>query len=1591
MKRNSRLILLASIIIISALGWNYTPRATTQSRQKGEGGAIIKAESKRLENYDIRDDQAQESRTALESYRRTLGARQAANVEQQRKASANAKAALAASVPALRVSLNKTLNTTEIVGIEGHERFLTAPSSEKRETITRNFIAQNAALYGLSATQATQLTKFTDYTNPAGNLSFVGFKQEINGIPVFQGEIQLALTERGEIARTTGLLAPALDYATLSTKAKLSAPEAASAAAQAIGVKADAATFSVKSISGSDSSNSNNNSNSDNHTTLLERGTFTEDIKARLVYFQLAPGVATLAYSMTLWEDVAAYYILVDANTGRLLWRKNIVSEQTQSAIYSVYNNDSPAPLSPSNATPGSGIQGAPISRTTFNIVSELPGFDNLGWIPDGINTTTGNNVDAGLDIESPDDIDANGRAVGTPFRTFNFAYNPPPGGTDAPSGTNFRMGAVTNIFFWSNRYHDRLYQLGFTEAARNFQDDNFGRGGVGNDHVSAEAQDYLGHNNASFGTPADGTPPRMTMYLYNGSTPDRDSDLDADVFLHELTHGTSNRLHADGSGLTGAEALGMGEGWSDFYARALLSSSDEDVNGVYPMSAYTARDFLSEFTGDSLSTDNSYYGIRRFPYAVKSNVGANGRPHNPLTFADTSYAQIDLSDGAYPPSPLWDIVPAGEAHSLGEIWCMMLLEVRARLINRLGYAAGNQRALQLVTDAMKLDPVDPTFFDGRDSLIAADNASFGGADVNDIWDGFAVRGMGFNSSYSFQTGIIESFTRPNLLVSFASFSDATTGNNNGVADPGETLIITLSLVNHLTTTANNATVTTTGGFTANYGNIPAGTTATRTFNYIVPGNALCGSLHKIPFNINSSFGPVGPVTPGLDVELGQPIISDIENFDGVSAPALPAGWTTSHTGGVPDWVTSTTNPNTLLNDAYVPVSDILGITELVSPDIPVNIPRAQLSFKNLYLTDDGMVLEISIPGVKGGAFQDILRAGGSFVSGRYNSAFKYDDPLPNRLAWRGISGGTVDTPTYVDTVINLPETAFGQSIKLKFRYACDDDHEYDLPPTAGVRIDSLRIINGFHCDPVASTCALNTPSNLTSNSDLGQCGAVVSFPTPAFTGNCATVTTSPAAGSFFPIGINTITVTGTPPSGAPVTKTFTITVSDTQAPTIACPSDITAFVDANQLSATVNFPAPSASDNCAGVNVTSQPASGSSFPVGTTLVASTATDAHGKTSTCTFNVTVRSPLIISEFRNSGPVGAQDQFIELANTTSNPITVSTTDGSDGWAVVTKAPGGAQIVAFKIPNGTIIPVNGHFLAATNPFLNGYSLGNYAAHDAISPEFQANYGFALFRTSNAANFTLANRLDAVGFASNGNTLFRKGVGLPSVNAGSEQWSMIRKIRNAVTGGNGTIQDSDDNATDFILVSTIGTVGGVNCTLGSPGPQGLTSPRINDNIVPALLDPTAALTLAPNRERNGSGNSGTLAFRRTFTNNTGANVTRLRFRIIDITTLNSPPLVVPPQAILKGKDSADQTINTGIGSILVRGVTLESPSAAGNGGLNSSFAAGTITPANPLLPTDNPATPNVFENQISVTFLMDVVQNGRFRFFVNIEELP
>jgi len=199
--------------------------------------------------------------------------------------------------------------------------------------------------------------------------------------------------------------------------------------------------------------------------------------------------------------------------------------------------------------------------------------------------------------------------------------------------------------------------------------------------------------------------------------------------------------------------------------------------------------------------------------------------------------------------------------------------------------------------------------------------------------------------------------------------------------------------------------------------------------------------------------------------------------------------------------------------------------------------------------------------------------------------------------------------------------------------------------------------------------------------------------------------------------------------------------------------------------------------------------------------------------------------------------------------------------------------------------------------------------------------------------------------------------------------------------------TPQDTGDNAADFVFVDTNGTPSGAGQRLGAPGPENSTSPIQRNSLFPGgRIFPCVASSSPPNRVRNFTADEannstfGTLSIRIRVTNNTGANVTRLRFRIIDLTTFPAPS----GYADLRARTSATTVEADPCTSLpaTIFGTTLEQPPAQPNGGaFNSTLSAGTITLATPLAPGAN------YDFQL----LFGIEQTGRFKAYVNVEALP
>jgi hypothetical protein len=1053
---------LASIVA-SALVWTLvtlllmqlSPSAASQQSIQSEKNA---AQNERLENYDIRTDES--AVASLSAFSAAAGVSELTAAKKQREMNA-AEALLKRRLPSLKIERNPELGTPEVIAvnaIEG-EAALSSGGSGKRPDILRGFLKQNDNLIGMPNRQIDGLKTVADYTNPDGNLSFVHLEQTINGIPVFRGEVKAGFNKRGEMFRVINNLAPGISDSNLSDD--FGAPEAAvQAAFKYVGREMRADDLERRTNAVAQSENKVRFGEGDWATT------------AEKMYFPTETGVARPAWRVLIWEDTAAYYVIVDAETGMLFWRKNIAQDQKMAATYNVYANDtsmirtldSPAPMSPGLINPGVGTQAPILPRTNVTLIgNEAPyTFNQKGWITDGNNTTNGNNVEAGVDRSAPSGVD---QTVTGENRVFNFNYAPAgPGGIgDSPLNTEYQKGAATHLFYLTNRYHDEMYLLGFTEAAGNFQNENFTGQGRGNDHISAEAQDYSGTNNANFFTPADGTRGRMQMYIWTLSTPNRDGDLDADIVIHELTHGLSNRLHGNSTGLTSSMSGGMGEGWSDFYAHSMLSEPTDPLNGVYPSGSYSVY--------SATTPTNYYYGGRRLPKAILAATGGlYNRPFNPMTFADIDSTQFSLNDGAYPPRTT--APAADQVHAAGEIWSSALWEVRGKLIQRLGHEAGNRRVLQLVTDGMKLAPLTPTFLQERDAILAAAQAGGAAADVVDVWAGFAARGMGFSAQVLTPgTGnntarVIEAFDLPNVVQTpNFTFTDPA-GNNNGYAEPGESLVLTVPLSNNAGETISNINLQVEGGSNAYYGDIANAQTVAKQINFTVPANAQCGSLLTLTFNISSNRGTRSETRT---LRIGTPAFAVTgQNFDAVTAPSLPNGWEKQQTGAyVTGWVTVNNGSNSQPNALFAPAPAAYGLAD-ASILARVESASSQVRFKLNYNTQtgfDGTVLEIKIGN---GEWQDILAAGGSFSSGGYNQSFAPTaaHELSNRQAWTGNSNG------FVDTVVNLPSTANNQTVVLRWRAVTNGSIS-----GIGTRIDDLQITgaklqDGFTCAPSRSTRA---------------------------------------------------------------------------------------------------------------------------------------------------------------------------------------------------------------------------------------------------------------------------------------------------------------------------------------------------------------------------------------------------------------------------------------------------------------------------------------------------------------------------------------
>jgi hypothetical protein len=534
------------------------------------------------------------------------------------------------------------------------------------------FLADNHDAFRLSAADAAGFVVTNVDAEPTRNVSHVLLQRTVNGIPVFHGGLQVQLDAGNNVVRVTADERFAVGAPV--NRLALSPEAAALAAARSFGINL-ALSVGVK----------------DGLATSFTSPTTLDPVKVEPRVFQVAPGDDRLAYQVLLsWiddhKDQQYQLVLVDAETGAQLYTGSLVNNLFSGRVFSIASQPKPSDTTD--------------TRTVVSFDGNATASPN-GWVDQPANKTTGNNAVACADTNGNNVCDA---AEVMPVATnlvFDFPYS--------PTCTTCTAAAVTNAFFYVNDWHDRTYALGFTEASRNFQTNNFGRGGAQNDPVNVDATDGSGTNNANFATPPDGSRPRMQMFRFNirQTALVQDGDFDGTVVYHENTHGLSNRLVGGGATtcLGGLQSGGMGEGWSDFVAASFLNNP---VIGAYV-------------------TGNTTVGIRR------------------MSMANSTFTFNSIKNGTL-----------AEVHDIGELWAATLWDVRKVL--------GQAVTEQIVVQGMKNTPCNPTMLQARDGILSADATISGGANRCKIWTAFAGRLMGTGASsanHNTTTGVVTSSTVP--------------------------------------------------------------------------------------------------------------------------------------------------------------------------------------------------------------------------------------------------------------------------------------------------------------------------------------------------------------------------------------------------------------------------------------------------------------------------------------------------------------------------------------------------------------------------------------------------------------------------------------------------------------------------------------------------------------------------------------------------------------------------------------------------------------------------------------------------------------
>lgn len=412
-------------------------------------------------------------------------------------------------------------------------RPLTGPASGRAAELAVGYVREYGKEAELTAPDVTDVVVTGETRSDHTGITHVFLRQRIDGIEVYGADTNVNIGANGSILSFGSSFVPDAKAGVNRSAPILTAIDAANAAARSVGLEVTEPLATIEMRPGVDQ-----------ETVLSEGGIAASPIVAKLVYQPVSPEELRLAWQIDLEETSGQHLwrMTVDAENGEVLNREDYVTHDnwgTPPDFQPPQRKSRTAARNPLGfasllASPTPVLDGS--SYRVFALPKESPNdgdrsvvmnpadstaspygwHDTNGAAGAEFTMTRGNNVHAYLDQDASNTADAGADAEGGAALAFDFPADL------REHAQNYRAAVAANLFYWNNVFHDVMYRRGFTEAAGNFQANNYGRGGTAGDYVRAEAADGGGTNNANFSTPVEtatnaGTP-RMQMFLWPGN-----------------------------------------------------------------------------------------------------------------------------------------------------------------------------------------------------------------------------------------------------------------------------------------------------------------------------------------------------------------------------------------------------------------------------------------------------------------------------------------------------------------------------------------------------------------------------------------------------------------------------------------------------------------------------------------------------------------------------------------------------------------------------------------------------------------------------------------------------------------------------------------------------------------------------------------------------------------------------------------------------------------------------------------------------------------------------------------------------------------